>query len=121
MSTWQVEIWNSERRRRALVSSCACIRLESAMSTAIADGMAAEDELMNQAPNETELSCVLMLGARGAVLKETGHIIREWFSNRENGGSCCGKPTTSTSRGLRGSINFEEYGRIGAFPVPSGL
>ncbi len=37
MSTWQVEMRNSERRRKALVSSCACMRLESAMRTAIAD------------------------------------------------------------------------------------
>ena len=41
MSIGQVEMWNSERRRRALVSSCACMRLESAMRTAIADEAAA--------------------------------------------------------------------------------
>ena len=51
MSTWQVEISNSERRRSALVSSCACMRLESAIRTAIADGTATADRLMKQAPN----------------------------------------------------------------------
>src|SRR5580693_7068078 len=38
MSMGQVEMWNSERRRRALVRSCACMRLESAIRTAMAAG-----------------------------------------------------------------------------------
>jgi hypothetical protein len=48
MSTWHVEMRNSERRRKALVRSCACIRLESAMRTAIADETTAEEELMKR-------------------------------------------------------------------------
>src|SRR5229473_2808962 len=52
ISTGQVETRNSERRRRALVNSCACIRLESAISTAIAAEPAAGDRLMRQAPGE---------------------------------------------------------------------
>src|SRR6202162_6086104 len=93
---------NSERRRRALVRSCACIRLESAMRTAIVHGTAAEDGLMKQAPNETELSCVLMVGVRGGVLKGTCHIIRTPLSNRENRRGRCGKPT-STRKAWGGS------------------
>src|SRR5258708_36497133 len=52
MSTGQVETRNSERRRRALVNSCACIRLESAISTAIAAEPATGDRFMRQAPDE---------------------------------------------------------------------
>src|ERR1700719_990871 len=89
MSTWQVEMRNSERRRKALVRSCDCIRLESAMSTAIADETIAE-EFMKQAPNEKEFRYVLMVGVRGAVLKETCHIICWGLSNRENRGRCRG-------------------------------
>ena len=115
MSTWQVEIWNSERRRRALVRSCACMRLESAMRTAIADGTATEDRLMKQAPDETELSNVLMVGARGGVLKQTGHIIRGRFSNRENRGSGCGKPTTSKNCCFAGFDEFRGIPADGGF------
>src|SRR5580693_9573787 len=80
---------NSERRRRALVRSCACIRLESAIRTAIADETTAE-EFMKQAPNEKEFRYVLMVGVLGAGLKETCHIIRWSLSNRENRRRCCG-------------------------------
>src|SRR6202035_3011512 len=96
---------NSERRRRALVRSCACIRLESAMRTAIVHGTAAEDGLMKQAPNETELSCVLMVGVRGGVLKGTCHIIRTPLSNRETEGDAV------ESRRARGRLG-EGHGRI---------
>ena len=44
------QVWtrNSERRRRALVSNCACIRLESAMSTPMALEVAADEGRIKQ-------------------------------------------------------------------------
>src|SRR5258708_38259906 len=104
MSTGQVETRNSERRRRALVNSCACIRLESAISTAIAAEPAAGDRFMRQAPGE--LNDALMVGVRGEVLKETCHIIRARFSNRETSGSPCGKSRPNENAELVVSMRF---------------
>jgi len=50
----QVEMRNSERRRKALVSSSACIRLESAMRTVIAEDAAGKGRFMKQDPNEND-------------------------------------------------------------------
>ena len=44
----QVVMWNSAWRRIALVSNCACIRLESAMRTPIAVDVAADEALIKQ-------------------------------------------------------------------------
>ena len=52
MSMGQVEMWNSERRRRALVRSWACMRLESAMRTAMAARAAAGEVIRTRAPME---------------------------------------------------------------------
>src|SRR5580704_13805398 len=48
MSMGQVVILNSERRRRALVRSWACMRLESAIRTAMAGLAAAGDEVIQK-------------------------------------------------------------------------
>ncbi len=51
-----------------------------------------------------KLNDALMVGVRGEVLKETCHIIRERFSNREKSGSLCGKSMPSENADLRGSM-----------------
>jgi hypothetical protein len=48
MSTGQVEMRNSERRRKAPVRSCACMRLESAMRTVMALESGAGEGLMKR-------------------------------------------------------------------------
>lgn len=84
MSTGQVETRNSERRRRALVSSCACIRLESAISTAIAVEPAAGDGLMRQASDEIQQRSHGR-GARRSTQGNMSHNSREVFnSGKEN-------------------------------------
>ena len=46
ISTWQVEMRKSGRRRKALVSKCACMRLESAIRTSIESDVTATDGFM---------------------------------------------------------------------------
>jgi len=75
VSTRQVKMRNSERRRKALVSSCACMRLESAMRTVTAAEGSAEERLMKQ-DSERNGTKNVILGVRGEVLKETCHKIR---------------------------------------------
>jgi hypothetical protein len=53
-----------------------------------------------------KLSDALMVGLRGEVLKETCHIIRARFSNREKSRSLCGKSIPSENADLRGSMKF---------------
>jgi hypothetical protein len=89
VSIGQVEILNSERRRKALVSNCACMRLESAMRTEIPSEGADGGFIKRDPPNET--SGVLILGCRSTVLKDTCHIIRVRLSNRDESQRCCGK------------------------------
>ena len=50
----QVVMWNSEWRRRALVSNWDCIRLESAMRTPIVVGAAADDGLIKYFSQNTQ-------------------------------------------------------------------
>jgi hypothetical protein len=54
-SIGQVVILNSGRRRRALVSSWDCIRLESATRTLMAFDVAARDELIVAISHKTRL------------------------------------------------------------------
>src|SRR5580700_11247560 len=100
MSTRQVEMRNSERRRRALVRSCACMRLESAIRTVIAAEWTAGDGLTKRGSERTRFATVLMVGVGGAVLKGTCHIICLRLSNRENGRRRCGKAGSAHSRKL---------------------
>src|SRR5579863_2440590 len=93
VSIGQVEILNSERRRRALVSNWACMRLESAMSTATVTEGTDGGFIKRDLPNET--SGVLILGCRATVLKDTCHIIRAWRSNRDESNGRCGKTHTA--------------------------
>jgi hypothetical protein len=93
MSMGQVVILNSERRRRALVRSWACMRLESAIKTAMAAG--ADKIIRARAPNGAGLRNVLILGVKVEGLKETCHFIRMRLSNRESGLRCCGKTLMS--------------------------
>jgi len=100
-SIGQVEMRNSERRRKALMSSCACIRLESAIRTVIADKGADEARLMRQGLRvASETVSRLILGVGTEVLKETCHIIWERLSNRDNRARPCGN-LPAQSRSLR--------------------
>jgi hypothetical protein len=51
VSIGQVVMWNSGWRRKALLSNCACMRLESARSTPIACEVAADEGLIKSPEN----------------------------------------------------------------------
>jgi len=46
VSIWQAATLNSGRRRKALISSCDCMRLESATRTSMGREVAADDEVI---------------------------------------------------------------------------
>src|SRR5712671_5815804 len=67
---------NSERRRKALMSNCACIRLESAIRTVIADVGAVNGRLMKQGSerNVSSGSCDLR-GVAGTTQGNASHYL----------------------------------------------
>jgi hypothetical protein len=71
----QVATWNSERRRRALVSNWDCMRLESAMRTPIVVEVALDDRFILYISQKIKRNDVAIVGRRGTVHKETSHKI----------------------------------------------
>src|ERR1700691_3178075 len=70
-STAQVAMWNSERRRRALVRSWACIMLESATRTGVEPATRDDGELMERC------SRLILCGRRdlsGAIKRTQGRV-----------------------------------------------
>ena len=115
-SIGQVEMRNSERRRKALMSSCACIRLESAIRTVIADKGADEARLMRQGLRvASETVSRLILGVGTEVLKETCHII--WGGSQIGTTGCdhvenCIRQNRPSRILHRFAATFQEYGAI---------
>src|ERR1700722_11857184 len=77
---------NSERRRKALVSNCACIGLESATRTQIAPAVAAGNGLMDRSP-----SCNLTMHGLWQHRPDITRIPRTIFGcDSQIGNSKCG-------------------------------